>query len=108
MIRRIKLLQEYALLLRCRGCGNLLITTEHGRPSGLSCAWKEIVDADLRTSLSGLSRMMSLKGKLICEKCAAQPPIDFSRLTTDQLTVMELLTGVLLGKYESTNQTKRG
>jgi hypothetical protein len=109
MIQRIKLLQEYALLLRCRNCGNLLITTSNRRSARLGCAWREIVDADLRTPLPGPSRKMSPAGQLLCEKCAEGNPVDWSKLSDDQLEQLEKLTGQLLGMGQvSENPAEEG
>jgi hypothetical protein len=97
MMQRIKLLQEHALLLRCHGCGKLLIAAANRRPARLGCVWKAIFDADLRVPLRSLSRKMARNGKLACKKCGEEKPVNWSQLSDDQLDQLEKLTNLLLG-----------
>ncbi len=104
-MKRIKLLQEYALTIRCSGCGNLMIVADPRRPARLGCTWSEIVDADLRTPLTAASRKSSPDGGVICRECAAKPPINFNRLSMEQLQQFQALIDLLLGDEKGVTTT---
>jgi hypothetical protein len=105
MKKRLKLLQEHACLLRCRGCGNLLITMVRTRPKGQDCLWQELLDADLRAPRPTEAKLSKANAELLCENCAAAKPLNYAKLSDEQLEQFEHLVTLLLGDEDGDPNT---
>jgi hypothetical protein len=97
MMRRIKLLSDNVLKIKCQRCGGLLLLDYKERIARRGCDWDRIADADLRTPPRLPSEKMSQDAELLCKKCLADPGIDFSVLTDEQLKFFERTMSKLLG-----------
>jgi hypothetical protein len=97
MTKRMKLLTDNILNLKCNRCETLLLRDFRKSLAEPECAWKRIVDADLRQRQNHPWKKMARNPDLLCKKCLTDPGVDFSMLTEEQFKEFERMIGILLG-----------